>query len=188
MITDITNREELHLLINDMQLHVGVEIGVQTGLYSKYLLENTNLFLNLVDIWKWQKGYNDVANVSDIQQDMNLEQTIERLKPFEGRYKIIRMYSIHAAKTFPDESLDFIYLDANHTYDAVTTDLNAWYPKLRIGGLMAGHDYLNAWPGEEKYKKSYEVETAVQEFISGKNIDLHITQEPWQTFYWVKNE
>jgi predicted O-methyltransferase YrrM len=56
-----------------------------------------------------------------------------------------RCESVAAAEAFEDRSLDFIFLDARHTFDAVCQDLSAWWPKLRPGGLLAGHDY--AWSG-----------------------------------------
>jgi predicted O-methyltransferase YrrM len=52
-----------------------------------------------------------------------------------------RALSVDAAKEFAHESLDFIYIDATHTFEAVSQDLLAWWPKLKPGGLMAGHDY-----------------------------------------------
>ena len=48
-------------------------------------------------------------------------------------------------QTFPDESLDFVYLDALHSYRDCMNDLIAWFPKLKAGGLMAGDDYYNGY-------------------------------------------
>jgi len=55
-----------------------------------------------------------------------------------------RCCSVKAAAAFHDQSLDFIYIDALHTFDAVSRDLAAWWPKLRPGGLIAGHDYTHS--------------------------------------------
>jgi len=46
-----------------------------------------------------------------------------------------------AAKDFEAESVDFVFIDAEHTYSAVIKDIESWYPKLKIGGVMCGHDY-----------------------------------------------
>ena len=51
------------------------------------------------------------------------------------------MFSADAAKMVPDGSLDFVYIDGNHGYDAVLDDLMAWTPKVKEGGFIAGHDY-----------------------------------------------
>jgi len=54
----------------------------------------------------------------------------------------IRKFSVDAAKEIPDGSLDFLYLDANHTLQYVIADLAAWVPKVRKGGIIAGHDFV----------------------------------------------
>lgn len=53
----------------------------------------------------------------------------------------LRMESIKAAKLFENESIDFVFIDASHDYDNVVADINAWYPKVKKGGYIAGHDY-----------------------------------------------
>lgn len=55
--------------------------------------------------------------------------------------RIHRMASTDAAELFMDETFDFVYIDADHTYDAVKADLSAWWPKVRPGGVLAGDDY-----------------------------------------------
>ena len=71
-----------------------------------------------------------------------------------------RALSVEAAKEFADESLDFIYIDATHTFEAVSQDLLAWWPKLKPGGLMAGHDYPY-FPG---------LKAAVDGFVTRNNL------------------
>jgi hypothetical protein len=56
-------------------------------------------------------------------------------------HEFVRKTSIEAAKDFEDESLDFMYLDANHRFEHVVNDLVAWVPKIRSGGIVSGHDY-----------------------------------------------
>lgn len=56
--------------------------------------------------------------------------------------------SVNAAKHQADGSLDFVFIDADHTYESVLADIDAWLPKVRSGGILAGHDYVNApWSG-----------------------------------------
>lgn len=54
--------------------------------------------------------------------------------------KIVSADSAEAAKSFPDASLDFVFIDANHEDDAVRRDISAWLPKVKPGGILAGHD------------------------------------------------
>ena len=53
----------------------------------------------------------------------------------------VRARSVDAAKKYPDKSLDFVFIDGDHKYDAVCEDIRAWLPKVKPGGLLAGHDY-----------------------------------------------
>jgi len=76
------------------------------------------------------------------------------------RLAVHRRPSVEAARGFADRSLDFVFIDACHTYAAVRDDLAAWWPKVKPGGLIAGHDYTN-WPG---------VKVAVDEFVASQGL------------------
>ena len=179
----IETRIELHKLLNELGIKIGVEVGVQGGLYSKYLLENTKIKLYLVDIWKHLDNYFDIANVSDAEQEQVLLNCKELLSPYMGRFEIIRELSINASKLFSSNFFDFIYLDAGHSYKSISEDLIAWYPKLKIGGLMSGHDFVD---GENLSGSEFGVKSAVLDFIKDKNIKLFVTNEDWPTWYWIK--
>ena len=60
-------------------------------------------------------------------------------------YIPIKMTSIEASKTFEDNSLDFVFLDASHEYEDVKEDILHWLPKIKSGGIFAGHDYAPSW-------------------------------------------
>jgi predicted O-methyltransferase YrrM len=61
------------------------------------------------------------------------------------RVNVIHLPSVDAAKAFPDQSLDFVFLDAAHDYESVGADIEAWLPKIKNGGVIAGHDI--GWSG-----------------------------------------
>ena len=64
---------------------------------------------------------------------------------------------------FVDESVRFVFIDADHSYDAVLSDLKEWWPKLRKGGIFAGHDYgVKAWPGVKRAVDSMFFSPAVE--------------------------
>jgi hypothetical protein len=182
---DISSRDELHKIINSLGLKVGVEIGVQEGLYSEYLLKNTDLDLNEVDIWKYLDDYKDIANVPDSLQEQVYLRCQHRLSKYSDRINIIRDYSLNAANKFVPNSLDFIYIDANHT--KTYEDLRAWYPKLRVGGLIAGHDFLD---GENICGSAFTVKSDVLRYLKDNKIKgvLKVTNEPWPTWWLINKE
>lgn len=59
----------------------------------------------------------------------------------------INDYSQNVYNQFKDNSIDFIYIDADHTYESVKRDIELFIPKLKNGGIIGGHDYSNSWPG-----------------------------------------
>lgn len=81
------------------------------------------------------------------------------MRPLERYYRDLRMSSLDAAKLFENTSLDFVFIDAQHEYEFVKNDIVAWLPKIKAGGILAGHDYLKQWSG---------IISAVNELLSPK--------------------
>lgn len=178
-------------------------MGVRRGHFSQHILHNwSGKKLHLVDPWMAQDSglYNDVSNMPQATHDDNLQHVISMLDEFAGgRFEIHRDYSVNAAKKFPDNSLDFVYVDARHDYSGCLEDLIAWYPKLKEGGMIAGHDFI---PDQvKKVEGEFGVQKAAMEFslkvgrelqsISSKTL-AGGREEPqrvdggWTTFYWFK--
>ena len=189
-------RTEIPALLNELGLTgEGVEIGVLEGDYSEFLLSNwQGKKLHLVDIWKTQPG-NFQFTVA--KWDAMIAHVNQRLDRFRDRYLIHRMSSVDAAKQFADESLDFIYIDADHHLAAVVADLKAWYPKLKHGGLFSGHDYflkigrptMQKISGQWKAVANLEVKKAVDAFASANQIaKIELTEERDTniTWWWIK--
>lgn len=173
----LRKRRDLPCFLNARRiLGVGVEVGVQRGKFSEQILKEwKGSTLYCVDPWKtWSSDeYQDVANVDNQEQEKRWEETNERLKPFGDRAKILRMTSVDAAKTFADHSLDFVYLDAQHHYEAVKEDLQLWFPKVKHGGLLSGHDYCD----EVCDNGVFGVKRAVDEFVVEHRLRLILTHE-----------
>jgi hypothetical protein len=150
---------------------VGVEIGVAGGHFSKQILATWKScsMLYCVDLWAHQDaGYNDGCNISDEEQ---MSRYTQINKDFQGikNVTLIKEWSHIACQRFDSGFFDFIYVDANHSYRASLNDIQAWYPKLKNGGVMAGHDYMD---GPEE---SYGVKKAVTEFASNQGIHVFNT-------------
>ena len=120
---------------------IGAEIGVGYGENAKKILNFLNIeHLVLVDPWK---GYVDYLTGirSDDSFAENLYKEVKNKFSNNPKVRIIRDYSINAAKKFDNEYFDFVYIDGDHSCEAVTKDLASWYPKLKKFGVMCGDDY-----------------------------------------------
>jgi len=141
------NRDTLARLFYLLEYATGVEVGVERGLYSEVLSrENPGVRLFCVDAWRAYRGYRD--HVDQAKLDRFYVEAGERLAPFPHT-TLVRKFSLDAVKDFADESLDFVYLDGNHNFENVTAELAAWGAKVRVGGILAGHDYVRyTWPNQ----------------------------------------
>ena len=135
---------------------VGVEVGVFAGDLSVRLLAGkSDLKLFLVDPWCEYEAEGDAhALKPQRMHDAAYEMTKARVETFgKTRSHIMRMSSADAAIGWADGVFDFVFIDANHDYDAVRDDIEAWAPKVRRGGWLCGHDFENVeypFPGVEQ--------------------------------------
>jgi hypothetical protein len=128
-----------------------VELGSWTGRSAAYcvveLINRDKLGeFYCVDTWKGEAAIAyDTAIVQDLRKIFR-----QNVKPILKQIKMLSMISWNAAKKFEDDSVDFCYVDAGHSYEAVTNDLNAWWPKLRPGSMFGGDDYTKGYPGVQQ--------------------------------------
>ena len=133
------DRIRLAQLLAELNLNVGAEVGVERGKYTKVLAEsNKHLKLYAIDAWQHYRGYRDHVQQAKLN-DFETE-TRALLKPFTN-VEVIKGWSTEVALDFPDGSLDFAYVDANHAFDYVMEDLITWGRRVRSGGIIAGHDF-----------------------------------------------
>lgn len=137
-------RSDIWLIYKAFNLNnLGVEIGVQEGKHAKDILNNWNgKHLYLIDLWAKNVNIHQKENVDDYIHERNLIKTVKMSNQFKKRTTIIKSDSVKAASLFKDRSLDWIYIDAGHTFEEVWNDLHAWLPKVKINGVVSGHDYL----------------------------------------------
>ena len=185
----LMHRSYLPAFLNKLGLKgKGVEIGVKEGNFSKIILDNWGCKkLYLVDPWEIQEKdtYDENHN-----HNKDFENTLKKLSKYKERYEIIREYSDKAHAHFKNDSLDFIYIDGNHSYEAVKKDLELWYPKLKKGGVFAGDDYTFV-PVETMCDGSvFGVTKAVNEFCDEikKNVSLHFFGDWFYNCVFLKKE
>lgn len=134
-------RDILGHWFRDLDYKVGAEIGVERGIFSKILLDaHPTMTLHCVDAWQPYDGYGDRINNDMLPK--KFEETKQRLKGFSVKFH--RGFSMQAVHEFQDNSLDFVYIDANHSLPWVMDDIVQWSKKVRPGGIVAGHDYVHA--------------------------------------------
>ncbi len=111
----------------------GAEIGVNQGEYGQVLC-GAGLTVFGVDCWENYPGYKRTGEYVSHYED-----AAKNLKGMD--YTIIKKYSMDAVNDFEDGSLDFVYIDSNHTLPYVCADIFGWERKVRRGGIISGHDY-----------------------------------------------
>lgn len=138
---------------------VGAEIGVAAGDHAQEILEGLNIKkLYLIDIWEpYLQNGEKVDSLAHYHKTV-----IDRFSHCEN-VEILKKHSAVATLIVPD-NLDFVYIDASHDYENIKKDIACWYLKVRIGGILAGHDYFGEWSGIVK---------AVDEFVNTFNYELH---------------
>jgi predicted O-methyltransferase YrrM len=124
--------------LSELDFKRGAEIGVQYGAHAKILCENNpGLKLYCVDPWVPYEGYRDYSTHA-IEKNKRIAP--ELLAPYDVEF--IRKFSMEAVKEFENESLDFVYIDANHDLQNVINDVTEWEKKIKTGGIIFGHDYM----------------------------------------------
>lgn len=203
-------REELIIKeLNERNYTIGVEVGSFRGYYANHILSNWGGVLYMVDVWRelsWD-DYTDTSNKSI--DDTVWYDAMKSVKNFEDRALMLRMQSNQASKLFADGSLDFVYIDANHKYEYVKEDIELWWPKLKSGGMLSGHDYMHTvdwdnppfaengkdkhmymWQGNDtenmQYVGLFGVYPAVNEFAKQKGYDVFHTDEWLSSWYFFK--
>lgn len=140
----IERRWQFGLLLSRLGLYgEAVEVGTHRGHFAAQLLRNWGGRLTCVDPWQDNMpDYVDPVAGGDRQADFLAAQQL--LAEWSDRVTFLRLTSAEAAPRFADRSLDFVYVDGNHQERYVRQDLALWWPKIRPGGVLAGHDIVNA--------------------------------------------
>jgi predicted O-methyltransferase YrrM len=125
----------------------------------------------LVDPWVHQASYADVANVPDKKHDEFMAEALKRTAKFGAKVHALRKFSFDAVADFDDCSLDFVYVDAVHDYEGALRDIVDWWPKLKPGGVIAGHDYLD----QINVAGVFGVHTAVNRFAAAAGRPVYQT-------------
>ena len=120
-----------------------VEVGTWKGMSAAYMAveivnSGKNIKFDCVDTWEYLDSQNEIPkNAFENLYDIFLK----NIEPVKHVITPVRAISWEAAQKYADNSLDFVFIDAAHDYESVKKDINAWYPKIKKEGILAGHDY-----------------------------------------------
>jgi Methyltransferase domain len=146
-------------------VEVGAWLGKSTSFMAVEILNSGKCIdFDVVDTWG---GSNEITLYTKEEKETLYKSFLQNMAPVNNIVNPIRMHSVDAAKLYEDKSLDFVFIDAGHEYDEIMSDLNAWYPKVKNEGIIAGHDYFFLNDSEHGWKYPG-VRDAVNIFFNNK--------------------
>jgi predicted O-methyltransferase YrrM len=174
------SRNDLAKLVKELGFKKLAEIGVEKGRYSEALCkENPDAKIYGIDSWKIYEGYKE--NHIQHHYDRQYFFAKRRLRQFKN-YKFINKLSMDAVQDFAPNSLDFVYIDANHDFKYVLEDVTEWSKIVRKGGIVSGHDYRdtkNMHPGVYKAVDLYVKDHNKKLFLLRKKQGLRLLDSSW---------
>lgn len=165
--------DKIHDLGNDI---VGCELGVCRGHNLRYLLDRVSSIKTVyaIDPYIEYQEWCGFVNQNQVNEWMNT--AVNLLLPHDDKIIFLKTTSNLAKDHIPDLSLDYIFIDGDHSYQSVKTDCINYFPKVKKYGLFSGHDYQLA-----------EVKQAVTEFKIEFDIQTPLQFTDNNVWYWYKD-
>lgn len=145
-------------------IEIGSHMGESTGMFAATQMFNE---IHAIDPHSGVEEFNDISGWTwdQVQQEF-----YNNIRHYKDVIYYHQDFSYNIVDGFSNDYFDFIYVDGDHSYDGVKRDLTEFLPKLKKGGIIAGHDWVVEWPG---------VQTAVSEVVG-------IPDEIFLDGSWVK--
>lgn len=165
----IKHRSELGNLVK----HLGIkgdtaEVGAAEMLFTADMLSWNIGKHYIIDNWGKIEGITGDGNFENSWHESNYQQGLDRIKKYNDRAIVLRGMSVDMAKNIPDNSLALINIDCDHSYEGTKGDIEAYWSKLVVGGIMAFHDHENV---------AYGVKQAVKEFAEANDLEIFLIPE-----------
>ena len=166
--------KDLVPLIKAIKNPQGIEIGLSSGASAFWLLSRIHdLTLTSVDPYVPYEDWNG-TRLTEQTNFNDLTTARFRLAPYMNRFNHFHTTSDIAANFFRNNAYDFIFIDGLHTYDQVLADCRNYWPKIKNGGIFAGHDY----------RAIEDVKRAVDDFAAEINAGIHVSYFPQCDIWW----
>ena len=143
--------------INKHQYGRVAEVGVWKGEFAKGLLSNCPCIQSyiLIDSWRHLDGWNKPFNISDEEFEDVYRQAMDVVAFAREKVRVLRGTTLEVRDEIEDQSLDFAYIDGDHSLRGIVVDAMSMWPKLREGGVLAGDDFTDsAWQHSRQYEPS----------------------------------
>ena len=142
------SRGDLPKFFKELGFKKGVEVGVFHGdNMARFCAEG----LDMTGIDSWNERDMNTTEREYESPEVTYQKAVENLKQYDC--KLIRKTSMEAVKDFEDRSLDFVFIDSDHSFGHVAMDLMIWSSKVRKGGIISGHDYYVNTQGERRNRR-----------------------------------
>jgi hypothetical protein len=190
-------RDDMYRLFAELGFTTGVEIGPEKGKNAQTMFEIIpNLKLYGVDSYKHhpQASHMFHAKLRNWNDDWFKNCKNQCLKRMKGKnFTLLQGFSEDMVNKIADNSLDFVYIDQDHSYDFVMQDIIIWGRKIRKGGIMSGHDY---YVEKDQSKRREKVTQAINDYTRVHDIKFYVTDENhalmkgdiYPSWFWVKLE
>jgi len=155
----------------------GAEVGVRTGKYSEIICQ-VGKDIELLSVDPYDLPYREKrSEIMGIEKQLlYYKEATDRLKSYNC--KLIKKESLDAVRDIPYESLDFVYIDGSHQFDYVMCDIIEWAKRVKVGGIISGHDYY-----EFKYAGVVE---AVDIYCKIHNLKFNLTNDRTPSWWFIK--
>ena len=188
------SRNDLPEFFKEMGYKVGAEIGAYKCHFTKNFCE-IGLKMYAIDSWKPYKDFDILNENRKKRQDFLYSHAQRTLSQYKD-VVFVRKLSMDAIKDFEDESLDFIYIDANHKFKYVAEDICEWSKKVKKGGIISGHDYIHPSRMKDRWDNlqvKFVVDAYVKAFriedwylLGRKNAPWGETRDRFRSWMWIK--
>lgn len=188
-ISDSNNRFDFWIkLINCIDIQSLVEIGVFRGEFSKKIMrgcEGVKKYY-MIDPWKNLANWDKPANIDDSTFNEYLDETMKATEFASKKRVVLRGKTTEVIDEVADNSLDFSYIDGDHTLRGITIDLIKTYPKVRNGGFIGGDDFSRTiWQHSPNYEPTLIFPFAVY-FAEAMSVKIYSL--PYNQFLISKKE
>jgi hypothetical protein len=162
ILTSLTSEAQSRLelwekFINRVQAEDILEIGVWRGAFAAQMLKQCPSIRRyyMIDPWRRLDDWNKPLNTDDSQQEETFQTAMGATRFAESKRVVLRGVTLEVIDRIPDESLDLVYIDGDHSLRGIAIDLISAYPKVKAGGYIVGDDFApSIWQHRTQFEPS----------------------------------